>query len=126
MKNYFHVSFTGVIALVWLANGMYCKLLNRVPRHQLIVARILRTNYAVLITKMIGIAEVIMAVWVSSGIYPWLNALLQITIIGIMNVIEFIYAPDLLLWGKFNALFASLFMMFIFLNEFMFHPNLSV
>ena len=30
-----------LIAAVWLANGLFCKVLNLVPRHQQIVARIL-------------------------------------------------------------------------------------
>jgi hypothetical protein len=32
---------TWLIALVWIINGLFCKVLNWAPRHQLIVARIL-------------------------------------------------------------------------------------
>ena len=35
-----------------------------------------------------------------------------------MNVIEFILAPDLLLFGRLNLLLAGLFILVIFLNEF--------
>jgi len=35
-----------------------------------------------------------------------------------MNSLEFILAPDLLLWGRFNALFAFLFILGIVYNEF--------
>ncbi len=30
-----------LIAAVWIANGLFCKVLNLVPRHQEIVARII-------------------------------------------------------------------------------------
>src|SRR5688572_20733939 len=55
-------------SLVWLINGLVCKFLNFVPRHELIVSRILGTEYASLITKAIGIAEMLMVVWIFSGL----------------------------------------------------------
>jgi hypothetical protein len=42
---------TYVIATVWLVNGLYCKILNGVPRHQEIVCRILGFQYSALLTK---------------------------------------------------------------------------
>lgn len=36
-----------------------------------------------------------------------------------MNTLEFFLTPDLLLWGKFNALFAFLFIGFIYYQEFL-------
>ena len=59
-----------------------------------------------------------MAVWILSGIKRRLNAITQIIIIATMNTLEFILVPDLLLWGRFNALFAFLFILLIFYNEF--------
>jgi hypothetical protein len=35
-----------------------------------------------------------------------------------MNVLEFILAPDLLLWGRLNAVYAAMFMMVVGYNEF--------
>ena len=35
-----------------------------------------------------------------------------------MNALEFILVPDLLLWGKFNSLFALLLIAVIYINEF--------
>jgi hypothetical protein len=35
-----------------------------------------------------------------------------------MNVLEFILVPDLLLWGRVNILFALVFMVIIYYNEF--------
>jgi hypothetical protein len=109
---------TFFIAAVWLVNGLFCKVLNLVPRHQEIVARILGEEYAGFFTKAIGFSEIAMAVWILSGIRTRLNAITQITIIAVMNVIEFIIAPDLLLWGRLNMVFASLFILLIYVNEF--------
>jgi hypothetical protein len=106
------------IAAVWLANGLFCKVLNLVPRHQQIVARILGEQYSAMLTKAIGVAEIAMAAWIVTGIWPRLNAITQIAIIAIMNVLEFILVPELLLWGRLNILFACLFILVIWYNTF--------
>jgi DoxX-like family len=106
------------IALVWLANGLFCKVLNLVPRHEQIVSKILNIADARLFTILIGISEIVMSVWILSGIKPRLNALAQIFIIGLMNALEFILVPNLLLWGRLNAVFAMLLMIIICYNEF--------
>jgi uncharacterized protein YqjF (DUF2071 family) len=106
------------IALVWVINGLFCKVLNLVPRHQQIVERILGNNDSRFLTVLIGFAETGMAVWILAGIYTRLNAVVQIIVIGIMNILEFLLAPDLLLWGRGNAAFAFMFMVLIYYNEF--------
>jgi DoxX-like family len=106
------------IALVWLANGLFCKVLNLVPRHEQIVSKILNIADARLFTILIGISEIVMSVWILSGIKPRWNALAQIFIIGLMNALEFILVPNLLLWGRLNAVFAMLLMIIICYNEF--------
>jgi len=109
---------TYCIALVWVVNGFVCKVFNLVPRHELIVARILGSDHARAITIIIGILEIMMAARILSGIKKQLNAIAQIVVIIIMNILEFILAPDLLLWGKLNLLFALLFALVIYLNGF--------
>lgn len=59
-----------------------------------------------------------MAFWVISKFKSRLNAIIQITVVMAMNILEFILVPNLLLWGKFNFLFALLFVFIIYLNEF--------
>ncbi len=107
-----------LIAMVWMANGFYCKVLNLVPRHQEIVARILGDAHAQLFTFLIGLSETAMAFWILIGIWTRLNAITQIVVIATMNVLEFVLVPDLLLWGKGNAVLAFLFTLFIYFNEF--------
>jgi DoxX-like family len=106
------------IALVWIANGLFCKVLHLVPRHEMIVARILGTDYARPLTIAIGCSEIAMAIWILTRIKMRLNAIAQIIIVATMNTIEFLLAPDLLLWGKLNSIFAFLFILLVFYNAF--------
>ena len=113
-----HRIVTWFTAAVWMAFGLFCKVLNLVPRQDKIVARILGDEHAVVLTKLIGAAEVVMALWIISRIWPRFNAAVQIAVVGAMNVLEFVLAPDLLLWGRFNAVFAAVFMCVVYYNEF--------
>lgn len=106
-----------LIAAFWIANGLFCKVLNFVPRHQEIVASILGDAHPRFLTVLIGVAEIGMAAWILSGIHKRLNVIVQILLIAIMNSLEFFLVPDLLLWGKTNALFAFVFIVLIYYNE---------
>ncbi len=117
-RNQVHTILNFLFASVWIANGFFCKVLNWVPRHELIVGRILGARYSRTITILIGISEILMAFWIISGFRARLNAVLQIIIIATMNTLEFILAPDLLLWGRGNAIFALFFILLIYANEF--------
>lgn len=112
---------TVAITLVWLVNGLFCKVLNYVPRHRIIVARILGETHASIFTATIGLLEILMAVWIISGIKSRWCALVQITVVGLMNLLEFILVPDLLLFGRFNAAFATAFIAAVYINEFVLH-----
>lgn len=118
---------TYLIIAIWISNGLFCKVLNLVPRHQEIVAKILSLNnyHSRIITILIGISEIIMAIWVLSRFKTKLNAIVQIIIIATMNTLEFFLAPDLLLWGKLNSLFAFLFIVLIYFNEFYLDKKLA-
>lgn len=107
-----------LIALVWFVNGLFCKILNLAPRHQEIVARILGNDYSKFLTITIGGFEILMTIWVLSRYKYKINALAQITIVITMNIIEFILASDLLLWGKVNIIFAILFSYLVYYNNF--------
>ena len=111
---------TYLIAAVWMVNGAFCKVLGMVPRHEEIVQRILSFDRpsANIATLGIGILEVVMAIWILSNFKARLNAISQIIIIATMNILEFILVPDLLLWGRFNLVFALLFILLIYYNEF--------
>lgn len=124
-KATIHTILTYLIAIIWLVNGLFCKILNLVPRHQQIVAFILSEKHSRVLTVLIGVSEVLMAIWIVSRIKSKLNALIQIIVIANMNMLEFILVPDVLLWGKFNSLFAFILIVVIYLNEFKLQPTLT-
>ena len=117
-KNIIQNIFKYSIAVVWIANGLFCKVLNFVPRHEQIVARILGTEFSRLLTILIGVSEIGMAIWFLSGIKSRLNTIAQIGIVATMNILEFILVPDLLLWGKLNSMFAFIFIIVVYYNHF--------
>lgn len=84
------------VACVWLFHGIYSKILNQIPRHQEIVARILGEEWRGL-TPWIGVLEVMMGLWVLSAWRPRLCALAQTASIVFMNALEIALARDLLL-----------------------------
>lgn len=116
--NILYRLLTVCIAAIWLLNGLFCKVLNLVPRHQHIVANILGEEHSLTFTRVIGVAEIVMAVWVLSSYRSRLSTIIQIVVIGVMNVIEFAMVPNLLLWGRLNILFAFVLMAIIYFNEF--------
>src|SRR5258705_829961 len=120
-----HPILTCCIAVVWLVSCLFCKVLNLVPRHAIIVASILGNDHSRMLTWMIGIAETGMAFWILSGFKRRLCSITQIAVVAIMNIIEFFLAPDLLLWGRCNAVFAFFFMAIIFCNEFYLPKKIS-
>lgn len=102
-----------LVALLWLINGIWCKILSQVPRHEAIVARILGNSYAHTLTKLIGAGELVIGIWIILNKFPKQTAWFQIVLILTMNSLETILAPDLLLWGYGNIVFALLFCIFL-------------
>jgi uncharacterized membrane protein YphA (DoxX/SURF4 family) len=125
IKTRIHKILTYCIATVWIANGLFCKVLNLVPRHEQIVSSILHLDghSAHIFTILIGISEILMAIWILSGYKTILSAIAQIVLVATMNILEFILVPDLLLWGKLNSMFAIIFILVVYFNEFYLNKN---
>lgn len=105
--------FAGFFALVWIINGLVCKILDLAPRHRAIVARILGDEHSLELTRLIGLGELLLAAWILSQ-WKWrVSASLQIAAVFAMNVIEFFLAPDLLLFGRWNAFVASAYILLV-------------
>ncbi len=117
-KTTIHKIITYNLAAFWFVMGFYCKVLGLVPRHEQIVGRILGPEHAGVLTILIGASEMMMAFWILSNRKTRLNATVQMLTVGIMNLIEIAIVPDLLYWGKFNIIFALLFIAVIYYNEF--------
>jgi uncharacterized membrane protein YphA (DoxX/SURF4 family) len=120
-----HQILTFLIATVWLINGLLCKVLNVVPRHQEIVTSILRQDDSRLLTMLIGVSEIVIATWILNGLWTRLNTIIQILVIGTMNALEFYLVPNLLLWGKLNSVWAFVFIILIWYNEFRLNKKLQ-
>lgn len=123
--NNLHKTLSLFISIVWLVNGLFCKVLDLVPRHEQIVARVLGDDYSRVLTLLIGLAEIVMAIWVATKFKPKINAATQIVLVIAMNIIEFILAPDLLLWGRLNIAFALIFVGIVSYNEFVLSKQLT-
>jgi hypothetical protein len=93
----FHILGGILIGSVWVFHGFYSKILNRIPRHQLIVGRVLGQRFARPATKLIGGAEVLLGVWVFTGWQPLACAAVQTLALGGMNALEILLAADLLI-----------------------------
>lgn len=111
------------LAGIWFINGLFCKVLNLVPRHEQIVANILSEDYSRPLILTIGCLEIAMAFWILSNKHSKLNAVVQIVIIASMNILEFVITPELLLWGKLNAFFACILIVVIYYNQFHFNKT---
>jgi hypothetical protein len=101
--------FHYLVAAVWLINGVWCKVLNQVPRHESIVKKLIAPVYYREFTIAIGISETLLALWLLSGLYRRFNYMLQIVLIVSMNMIEYIFAKELLLFGHYNLMIAIAF-----------------
>jgi hypothetical protein len=82
------------IAAVWLYEGLWCKLLGRVPHQKDVVAAhpLFSAANAGLVLKAIGVVETIIAIWVLTGWAPWLAALTQTALLVGMNANGLLFA----------------------------------
>jgi hypothetical protein len=89
------------IAGVWIFHGLYSKILMGIPRHQLIVERILGEKLGNRFTLVIGVLEILLGLWVLSCLRKKICATLQTSALVIMNALEISLARDLLYspWG---------------------------
>lgn len=118
-------SLTLLIAAVWFINGFFCKVLDLVPRHREIVARILGDTYAGPLTTFIGGLEILMAIWVVTRIRSKLCAITQIVVVMTMNILELFLTPDLLLFRRLNIVVAIAFVVVVYYNEFVLNQKPS-
>ena len=88
---------TILIGSVWVFHGLFSKLSNGVPRHRQIVGRILGEGIADRATLVIGILEILLGLWIFSGIRRRTCALVQTLALVSMNFLEILRARDLLI-----------------------------
>ncbi len=92
-----HIAAQIVIGSVWVFHGLYSKILNGIPRHRLIVAKIIGTANAGIATKTIGLLEMLLGLWTFIGWQPVGCATMQTAAIVAMNTLEILLAGELLI-----------------------------
>jgi hypothetical protein len=85
------------IGSVWVFHGLYSKILNGIPRHRLIVGKILGTTRAEIATKIVGMLELLLGAWAMAGWHPVWCASVQTAAIFAMNSLEILLARELLI-----------------------------
>jgi hypothetical protein len=93
----FHTAAQVVIGSVWVFHGLYSKILNGIPRHRLIVGKILGAANAGIATRAIGLLEVLLGFWAFTGWLPVGCAAVQTAAIVAMNALEIFLAVELLI-----------------------------
>jgi hypothetical protein len=76
------------IALVWLYQGLWCKLLGREPHHAAVIGSVPFLNAAQAHAALLalGVLECTLAIWVLWGRWAYGAALAQTVLLAIMNV----------------------------------------
>lgn len=88
---------TILIGMVWVFHGLYSKVSDGIPRHRQIVGRILGEGIADWATLAIGTLEILLGLWIFSGIQRRVCALVQTLALVSMNFLEILLARDLLI-----------------------------
>jgi hypothetical protein len=93
----FHVIAQIVIGSVWVFHGGFSKILNGIPRHRLIVGKILGEQHAAPATKIIGWLEMLLGIWAFAGWQAPVCAAVQTLALVAMNALEIYLARELLI-----------------------------
>ena len=96
-SGHLHLATEILIAGVWIFHGLFSKVLNGVPRHRLIVERILGEDIGGVAVVVIGVMEILLGFWVLSGRWRRINATVQTLGLITMNALEIFLARDLLI-----------------------------
>jgi uncharacterized membrane protein YphA (DoxX/SURF4 family) len=86
------------VAAVWLYEGLWCKILGRAPLQAKVVEVVpmVGQQRARLFLKVLGVVEMLLAVWVISGITPGLCAIVQTVLLVSLNVNGLLWARDII------------------------------
>ena len=88
----------GAIALVWLYEGLWCKVLGRMPSQERVVEAVpfLGPRWASRVLRALGLAECGLALWVLSGWEPIGAAAAQTALLVGMNASGLLFARGLI------------------------------
>jgi hypothetical protein len=88
----------GAVAAVWLYEGLWCKLLGGETRQFQVVAAVPRygPRFGMLFLKLLGAAEVGLALWALSGIAPLPCAVIQTLLLVTLNANGLLWARHII------------------------------
>lgn len=95
--SFLEIAVRVFIAGVWIFHGLFSKILDGIPRHRLIVGKILGDEFAAPATILIGCLEILLGCWGLSGKYRKPCAGLMTMALVSMNTLEIILARELLI-----------------------------
>jgi uncharacterized membrane protein YphA (DoxX/SURF4 family) len=86
------------VALVWLYEGLWCKLLGREPHQRNVVEAVpkLGPKIGAAFLKVLGVVEVAMGIWVLTGISPVLCAAAQTALLVTLNANGILWARHII------------------------------
>jgi len=86
------------VAAVWLYEGLWCKLLGGEPNQARIVGAVpqLGARFVGPFLKMLGIVEVVLALWVLSRLAPVVCAVAQTVLLVALNTCGLLFARKLI------------------------------
>jgi hypothetical protein len=82
------------VAAVWMYEGLWCKLLGRVPSQLSVITAVPRlgARFGAPFLKALGFVEVALAIWVLAGVAPALCAIAQSTLLIALNANGLLWA----------------------------------
>jgi uncharacterized membrane protein YphA (DoxX/SURF4 family) len=86
------------VAAVWVYEGLWCKILGRVPSQVDVVTAVPRlgARFAKPLLKVLGFAEVVLALWVMSGVAPGASAIVQTALLVTLNANGLVWARHII------------------------------
>ena len=86
------------VAAVWLYEGLWCKLLDRVPSQVQVVTAVPRLGprFGLPFLKGLGLAEAALAMWVMAGIAPGTCAIVQTSLLVVLNANGLLWARHII------------------------------
>jgi len=111
-----------VIGSIWVFHGLYSKILNGIPRHRMIVGKILGSANAGWATKTIGLLEILLGIWAFTGWHPVPCAVVQTAAIVAMNTLEISLAGEFLI-SAFGMVILNLGFLALVWSWALFSPN---
>jgi len=86
------------VAAVWLYEGLWCKILGRVPLQREVVRAVPRfgPRFGATFLKVLGVVEVALAIWVVTGVAPGICAVTQTALLILLNANGLLWSRKLI------------------------------